>query len=107
MVFSLDPARSCAWWADVLGLHARSGDGFHWVDTAVGVELGLHPADPVNSPRGASTVPYWKVSDFDRALARLDTAEAARHRGPLTIDPGRRIAQVRDPFGAVIGLQGH
>lgn len=72
-----------------------------------GSNSGSTPADPVKNPPGASTVPYWEVDDLDRALARLEAAGAARHRGPLTIDPARRIAQVQDPFGAVIGLQGH
>lgn len=37
---------------------------------------------------------------------RLPAAGCTHHRGPLRISPDRRICQVVDPFGRVIGLDG-
>jgi len=106
MVFSDDPAGSCRWWANLLGLEMHTEDGFCWVDTPAGIELGFHPSDDGRNPFGSSTVPYWRVPDLDAALARLEAAGARRHRGPIRVDPTRRIAQVTDPFGVVMGIDG-
>ncbi len=72
-----------------------------------GVELGFHPVDDERNPRGGgSPVVYWGVEDLDQVRERLLAAGCAHHRGPLTIEPGRRIAQLRDPFGTVVGIEG-
>ncbi|MEJ5867977.1 VOC family protein [Pseudokineococcus sp. 5B2Z-1] len=104
MVFCDDPEASCAWWARVVDVRPRRSGAFAWVDLPCGVELGFHPADPEKNPSGASTVPYWSVPDLDAALRVLVSAGAHRLRGPLEVEPGRRIAQVRGPHGAVMGL---
>ncbi|MFE6767133.1 VOC family protein [Streptomyces sp. NPDC057689] len=49
-------------------------------------------------------VVYWGVADLDRVRERLPAAGCAHHRGPLTAQPGRRMAQLRDPFGTAIGF---
>ncbi|WP_371095730.1 VOC family protein [Streptomyces sanglieri] len=41
-----------------------------------------------------------------RVRERLLAAGCEHHRGPLVIGPGRRIAQLRDPFGTVVGIEG-
>ncbi|WP_329486739.1 hypothetical protein OG618_08730 [Kitasatospora sp. NBC_01246] len=71
-----------------------------------GVEVGFHPADDERNRRGASPVVHWGVDDLDQVRERLLAAGCAHHRGPLTIAPGRRIAQLRDPFGTVVGIEG-
>ncbi|MEO3972479.1 VOC family protein [Streptomyces sp. CAU 1734] len=111
MVFAEDPETSARWWAEVLSaeLHLdRDGTAVYaWLD-AGGVEFGFHPVDETRNPRGGSPVPYWSVADLDAARERLLAAGCAHHRGPLDIGDGsgRRIAQVVDPFGTVIGLDG-
>lgn len=110
MVFADDPAASAEWWAEVLGVAAHvevseHGDVFAWLDVA-GVEFGFHPADEARNPRGGSPVVYWAVDDLEAARRRLLAAGCVHHRGPLEVSPGRRIAQVRDPFGTVVGLDG-
>jgi len=104
MIFSSDPAQSATWWSGLIGAPVHAEDGFHWLDVN-GVEFGFHPADPVKNPQGASTVAYWTTRDLDEAMAVVVEAGGTRHRGPLSVEPGRRIAQVADPFGAVIGLE--
>ncbi|MEJ5946370.1 VOC family protein [Pseudokineococcus basanitobsidens] len=104
MVFCDDPVASCAWWAGLVHLTPRREGAFAWVDLPGGVELGFHLADADKNPSGASTVPYWSVHDLDVALTTLTSAGARLLRGPLEVEPGRRIAQVRDPYGAVMGI---
>ncbi|GAA2255972.1 hypothetical protein GCM10010232_51770 [Streptomyces amakusaensis] len=110
MIFADDPEASARWWGGLLDAPVRldvadTGAVYAWIETA-GVELGFHPADEARNPRGGSPVVYWGVDDLDRARARLLAAGCAHHRGPLEIAPGRRIAQLRDPFGTVVGVEG-
>ncbi|MGW1410818.1 VOC family protein [Streptomyces sp. NPDC002403] len=110
MVFAEDPETSARWYGELLGVPARvdvgdTGAVYAWVETG-GVELGFHPADDVRNPRGGSPVVYWNVADVTEVRERLLVAGFEHHRGPLTIEPGRRIAQLRDPFGTIIGIEG-
>ncbi|MER5368248.1 VOC family protein [Streptomyces sp. NPDC002722] len=110
MTFALDPEASARWWGELLGVPVQvdvsdAGDVYAWVETG-GVEIGFHPADDERNPRGGSPVVYWGVADVDRVRERLLTAGCEHHRGPLVIGPGRRIAQLRDPFGTVVGIEG-
>jgi predicted enzyme related to lactoylglutathione lyase len=109
MIFSPSPAEAARWWGEVLELEVHLDvDGesvFAWLDVGA-VELGFHQADESLNPRGASTVPYWSVGDLDRVRERLLAAGCTHHRGPLQVSPGRRICQLVDPFGSVVGLDG-
>ena len=49
---------------------------------------------------------YWAVPNLDATRAALLTAGAVHHRGPLQIAQGRRICQLKDPFGVIVGLDG-
>ncbi|MFJ4503257.1 VOC family protein [Streptomyces sp. NPDC088864] len=113
MVFAEDPEASARWWAGVLeaevhvDVDERSGAVYAWIDVA-GVEFGFHPLDEERNKRGGSPVPYWAVDEIDAVRRRLLDAGCAHHRGPLDVGDGtgRRIAQLTDPFGNVIGIDG-
>ena len=110
MVFADNPQESATWWADLLGAdvhlhHDPRGAVYAWI-TVGAVELGFHPADERN-PRGGSPVVYWQVDgDLDTARGYLLAAGCVHHRGPIEAEPGRRIAQIVDPFGTVVGIEG-
>ena len=106
MVFSADPDASSRWWADIMGVPTHAEGRFRWIDVPGGVELGFHPADTAKNPPGASTVPYWRVDSLHATVQRVTGAGGTLHRGPLDIEDGRRICQVRDPFGLVMGFDG-
>lgn len=114
MVFAEDPEASARWWAGVLeaevhvDVDERGGAVYAWIDVA-GVEFGFHPLDEERNKRGGSPVPYWAVDEFDTVRRRLLDAGCAHHRGPLDVGDGtgRRIAQLTDPFGNVIGIDGY
>lgn len=58
--------------------------------------------------RRGSPVPYRAVDDLGEARRWLLDAECTHHRGALEVrdGTGRRIAQLVDPFGNVIGIDG-
>ncbi|WP_260697009.1 VOC family protein [Streptomyces sp. 130] len=113
MVFTVDPDAAAGWWGSVLDaevhrdVNEANGDVYAWLDVA-GVEFGFHPLDEERNRRGGSPVPYWAVGSVDAVRQRLLDAGCTHHRGPLDVGDGtgRRIAQLRDPFGNVIGLDG-
>jgi len=52
------------------------------------------------------SVVYWRVDDFDVALARLRSLGGKLYRGPLHIEDSECMCQVQDPWGNCIGLRG-
>lgn len=105
IVFFVDDVEDAlAWYQHVLGGDVdRSG-----LPTVVvgGVQLGFHPADAKTPASVGGTVAYCAVASLDTALERFHDGGAAIYRGPLEIEDGRRICQLRDPFGNVLGLVG-
>jgi uncharacterized glyoxalase superfamily protein PhnB len=102
MAFVADPAAAARFWREALG--APMDDEPRVV--ALGeLELFFHLADDERNPQGG-TVVYFDVEDFDAAREELLAAGCTPHRGPLTIERGRRICQLRDPFRTIWGLDG-
>ena len=71
-----------------------------------GVHLELVPSDEKVSSGAAGSVVYWYVSNFDTALAHFESLGAKLYRGPMSIEEGKRMCQVQDPWGNCIGLRG-
>jgi predicted enzyme related to lactoylglutathione lyase len=79
------------------GLHAlRIGE----------VQLEFVPADDKVTSGAAGTVAYWHVPEFNAALSALLSVGASLYRGPLDIQDGLAMCQVRDPWGNCIGIRG-
>jgi predicted enzyme related to lactoylglutathione lyase len=110
MLFAEDTHAVAKWWASAFGVDRieveehPQGD-FVFFD-AFGVEFGVHASDPKKNPLGGSFVVYLSVPSIDRAREELIELGATPHRGPLAVDAGRSICQLRDPFGNVFGLDG-
>jgi len=71
-----------------------------------GVCLEVVPVDEKVGMGASGSVVYWRVDDFDAALKHFTSIGAALYRGPLEIQNGLRMCQVRDPWGNCIGLRG-
>ncbi|MEX5687771.1 VOC family protein [Pseudomonas silesiensis] len=84
-------------------VHPASDDYGH-LDMG-GVALEIVQADEKVGCGPAGAVVYWSVPDLNAEVARLGTIGAALYRGPLDIEGGDRICQVRDPWGNCIGLR--
>jgi predicted enzyme related to lactoylglutathione lyase len=110
MLFAADIHAVAAWWAAAFGVERvevepdASGD-FVFFD-AGGLELSVHPADPDKNPLGGTPVVYFSVASLATAREQLIEHGATPHRGPLVVDAGRSICQLRDPFRNVFGLDG-
>ena len=63
-------------------------------------------ADEKVSSGAAGSVVYWHVAQFESALAHFQAVGATLYRGPMSIEDGQRMCQVRDPWGNCIGLRG-
>jgi catechol 2,3-dioxygenase-like lactoylglutathione lyase family enzyme len=95
-----DLAASKAWYTAVLGIDPYFDEKFYVGFNVAGYELALDPhADPEAGP-----ITYWGVSDADAALAALLDAGAAEHAGVRDVGDGIRVATVREPGGAVLGI---
>lgn len=70
-----------------------------------GVVLEIIDGDEKVSSGPAGSVVYWQVKDLDSEVVRLRGLGATLFRGPLVIDGGDRICQVKDPWGNCIGLR--
>ena len=110
MLFAQDTHAVARWWASAFGV-ARIDVEEHPQGDFVsfdpfGVEFGVHSADPKRNPVGGSPVVYLSVPSIHRAREELIGLGATPHRGPLSVDAGRSICQLRDPFGNVFGLDG-
>ncbi|HEU4324108.1 MAG TPA: VOC family protein [Roseiflexaceae bacterium] len=108
MYFVEDREAAARWYADLFGAPVAT------LDTAPGAlfirvggqEVWFHQADRKVPAGAAGQVAYWRVDDFDAALARAENGGGALYRGPLDRLDGFWMCQVRDPFGNLIGLVG-
>ncbi|NAZ88465.1 VOC family protein [Kineococcus indalonis] len=95
-----DLAAGRDWFSGVLGFGPYFDEPFYVGFDVAGYELALDPAgDPA-----AGAVTCWGVADADAALARLLGAGAAAREAVREVGGGIRVATVREPAGAVLGV---
>jgi predicted enzyme related to lactoylglutathione lyase len=108
MFFVDEPKGVAQWWAALVDVPSDSVthvDSFSFFEVDE-LEIGFHLADPERNPVGGSPVVYLRTEDLSKALARAESLGARRHRGPLTLESFRAIAQMVDPFGNFFGFDG-
>jgi predicted enzyme related to lactoylglutathione lyase len=71
-----------------------------------GIHLEIVPSDEKVSSGAAGTVVYWRVANLNAALEHFKGLGASLYRGPMEIENGLCMCQVRDPWGNCIGLRG-
>jgi predicted enzyme related to lactoylglutathione lyase len=70
------------------------------------VQLELVPSDHKVSSGAAGSVVYWHVANLAAALEHFSNLGATLYRGPMQIEAGLSMCQVKDPWGNCIGLRG-
>ena len=70
------------------------------------VDLEIVPADDKVASGAVGSVVYWQVEGFDEALAHMIAVGGTLYRGPLEIQDGLHMCQIKDPWGNCIGLRG-
>jgi predicted enzyme related to lactoylglutathione lyase len=98
-VADLDKAK--AWFSDVFGTAPYFDQPFYVGFAIGGFELGLVPD---GTPGTAGSVVYWGVDDIEAEVARIVKLGAAEHEAIQDVGEGIRVAELKDPFGNVIGL---
>ena len=71
-----------------------------------GVMIEVVGADEKVSSGASGSVVYWWVDDFQKHLSTLLTLGATLYRGPITIDQGMQMCQVKDLWGNCVGIRG-
>lgn len=72
-----------------------------------GTTLEIVFADTQNPAGAGGNVGYFEVEDLKYALMHARSLGATLYRGPLQIhENGWSIAQIKDPGGNIIGLEG-
>lgn len=67
--------------------------------------LNFHLSDNKSPVSTGGHVAYWYSDSFDLDIKRALQLGGSLWRGPLEFEPGKRICQLRDPFGNVFGLE--
>ena len=107
-MFIVDDQRAAlTWYAELFEVKVRTLEAFefHYLQVGDAVVEFLR-ADEKNQPGTHGQVGYWLVEDFDGFVRRAEGMGAGLYRGPIPIEEGRRMAQIRDPFGNVFGIRG-
>jgi uncharacterized protein len=102
-----EPPAGLDWYQAALSgaVRRQSADGFTFLQVgAVAVEVV--PTDDKVTVGAAGSVVYWSVPDLATAVRRLCGLGASLYRGPLAIEHGLGMCQVRDPWGNCLGLRG-
>ncbi len=108
MVHVPDVAAALAWYRQAFPaavLVRSEASGFEFLSIGA-VQLELVPCDEKVASGACGSVVYWHVPDFEAALQHLCRIGATLYRGPMRIECGLSMCQVRDPWGNCIGLRG-
>lgn len=108
LVHVADPEAGLAWYQRAFPQAERRWlEEFDFAYLKVGaIDLEIVQADEKVASGAAGSVVYWSVQDLDRSLAHFEALGALLYRGPMAIQDGLWMCQVRDPFGNCIGLRG-
>lgn len=69
-----------------------------------GYELGLHPAEDKKLVQGNTTVIYWGVENIEEQFQFFLDNSATAHQAPNNVGGEIVVAEVKDPWGNLIGL---
>lgn len=95
------------WYAEAFPLATRvhhEPNDFGHLDIE-GVAIEIVDADEKVACGAAGSVVYWRVANLQQTLRHLENLGAVLYRGPMAIEGGDWICQVRDPWGNCIGLR--
>ncbi|MGE3959323.1 MAG: VOC family protein [Vicinamibacterales bacterium] len=108
MIHVPDPKEGLEWYSRAFPYARRVtvADGSFECLLAGPIQLEIVPADAKVGSGPSGSIVYWRVDDFDEALAHFQEVGATLYRGPMRIEYGQAMCQVRDPWGNCIGLRG-
>jgi len=100
-----DIAAAKAWYTKVFGVEPYFDEPAYYVGYNIGgFELGLTPEPSAGAKRQPAEVAYWGVEDTAAAYKKLLEQGATSVSEPQEVGGGIIVAEVRDPFGNIIGV---
>ena len=100
-----DIAKAKEWYGKVFGVQPYFDEPAYYVGYNIGgYELGLVPEPKAAAKRDAAGVAYWGVEDIHAAYKRLLDLGATSVSDVQDVGGGILVAEVRDPFGNVLGV---
>lgn len=96
-----DLGRAKAWFADVFGVQPYFDQPFYVGFAVGGFELGLVPD---GTPGTAGSTTFWGVDDIAAEVERIVGLGATVHAAVQEVGEGIKVAELKDPFGNVLGL---
>ena len=108
LMFVVDePETARAWYSELFEVAPRHLEEFDfWYLDVGGFVVEFLKADAKSQPGVNGQVCYWAVESFDAFVGRATSLGAVIYRGPIDIEEGRKMAQLKDPFGNVLGVRG-
>lgn len=108
LVHVSDVEAGLAWYQQAFpaAVRSRIGTDNFEVLSVGNVQVEIVPSDEKVSSGACGSVVYWSVADFESALQHMQSVGAKLYRGPMKIEDGLSMCQVRDPWGNCIGLRG-
>ena len=100
-VNDLDKAKQ--WYSDAFGIRPYFDEPFYVGFNVGGYELGLDP-DMQGVKYGNGQSIYWGVEDCQKAFDQLITKGGTKVSAPKDVGGGIVVAEVKDPFGNIIGI---
>ena len=100
-----DMAKAKEWYGKVFGVQPYFDEPAYYVGYNIGgYELGLVPEAKAATKRDAAGVAYWGVEDIRASYKRLLDLGATSVSDVQDVGGGILVAEVRDPFGNVLGI---
>jgi lactoylglutathione lyase len=100
-----DMAKAKEWYGKVFGVQPYFDEPAYYVGYNIGgYELGLVPEAKASTKRDAAGVAYWGVEDIRASYKRLLDLGATSVSDVQDVGGGILVAEVRDPFGNVLGI---
>jgi predicted enzyme related to lactoylglutathione lyase len=96
-----DLTKAKAWFSKVFGCEPYFDQPFYVGFSIGGFELGLVPD---GEPGLHGCVVFWGVENVDDEVRRITLLGATIHEAVQDVGEGIRIAELRDPFGNLLGL---
>ncbi|MGZ3181181.1 MAG: VOC family protein [Telluria sp.] len=96
-----DLARAKQWFAEVFGRAPYFDQPFYVGFNIGGFELGLVPD---GQPGTTGGVAYWGVDNIEAEVRRVEQLGATIEAPIQDVGEGIKVAELRDPFGNLLGL---
>lgn len=99
-----DLSKAKDWYSKAFQAKPYFDEVFYVGFNIAGYELGLHPEDKEVKEKAESVMTYWGVENIEEEYKRFLSLGASVHQAPQNVGGEIVVAEVKDPWGNIIGL---